>query len=78
MHCRGIADVPPIAIANLNHLQPLARGRGLLERRVAPVPQGRMLFVEELEGVTAVGEKVTEELEAASRPQTKAGAHAPG
>ena len=33
---------------------------------MAPVPQGRMLFVKELEGVTAVGEKVTEELEAAS------------
>ena len=47
-------------------LQALARGPGLLERRVAPVPQGRMLFVEELEGVTAVSEKVTEELEAAS------------
>ena len=30
------------------------------------MPQGRMLFVEELEGVTAVGEKVTEELEADS------------
>ena len=66
MHCRGIADVPPIANSNLNHLQPLARGRGLLERRVAPVPPWRMLIVEELEGVTAVGEKVTEELEAAS------------
>ena len=55
-----------IVIARVKRLQTLARGPGLLERRVAPVPQGRMLFVEELEGVTAVGEKVTEELEAAS------------
>ena len=47
-------------------LLPLARGPDLLERREAPVPQGRMFFEEELEGVAAVSEKVTEELEAAS------------
>ena len=46
--------------------RPLARGRGLLERRVAPVPRGRMLTAKELEAVTGVGVNVTEELEAAS------------
>ena len=38
----------------------------LLERRMLPIPQGRMLLVEELEGVTAVGVNVAKDLEAAS------------
>ena len=37
----------------------------LMERRVFPVPQGRMPVVEQLVGVTAVRVRVAKELEAA-------------
>ncbi|MDA8584438.1 hypothetical protein N9L68_09375, partial [bacterium] len=46
--------------------RPLVRGRGLLERRVAPIPQGRMLTVKKLEAVTRVRGNATDDLEAAS------------
>ena len=43
-------------------LQPLARGRGLLERRVAPVPQGQVLTAKDLEGVTAEVNRLASEV----------------